>query len=119
MQVNAILKKTANGTSIPSARVGTFKSKSNEPIPFASYVFETFSLAIKKHCPFLWTGMSEERLSSFAKLISPHNIIEVLRMSIIWFGNDKARMKDNLCNLHIDIKNDKKFTEVIVFSKVI
>ena len=111
---------TELGVSIPSPYTHTFMKGTNIPNPFVKMLFETFLEQIKKYCPFIsWKDMSEQRLNTFARRISPVNIIEAMRVSVTPFGDTKEKVEKNICNIHIDEKNDKNFSEVVIFSHVV
>ena len=113
----AHLSRSGLGVSKPD-----FLSKTlvgNDSAPFTKWIFELMTRSIRKLCPFVWKGMPEERLEAYARKISPDNIIEAMRICAVWFGPDTEKMLGNICNLHVDEKNDVFLREVVVFSTVV
>ena len=97
----------------------TIDKKTGQPTEFAKWIFSTMSEALKKYYPHIWKGMTEQRLNVFARKICPENIIETLRLAIVPICDDNEYMKSNLCNLHVDRKNDRKLSEVAIFSHMV
>ena len=71
---------------------------------------------IEKHVPFVWGDMKEARKEYLSKKICPCNKIEFLWLALTDMTANQNEY--DICEYHIDKRNDKDLSEVVILSTV-
>ena len=92
-------------------------AKDGSTSQIARNLFGAANFIISKCCPNIWDGRDEERRVRFSQPILLENCVKALRLAVTEFDStDWDKTKAGLCCMHLDLKNDKSFPEVLVVS---
>ena len=109
-----------SGLARPTPCQATFDTKKDQIVPFVDELFDHANRTINRHARFVWDDLKvgSNRQQNFGGRICPNNKIEGMRLTYSYMSSKEVEgeTKKGLCKMHVDSKNDRRHSEVVVLS---